>query len=92
MEPRLSPSYSVKSQVTVCERHVVKIYNATNSVAQFRIGIIFPHCKNALAYYNAGAVVVNSKVVGLAHNISRVSRYRMFALKSLYSKTLEVTS
>jgi hypothetical protein len=27
---------------------------------------IFPRCKNALAYYNAGIVNVNVKIVGLA--------------------------
>jgi hypothetical protein len=32
----------------------------------FRINIIFPYCINALPYYNAGVVVVNSGVVGLA--------------------------
>jgi hypothetical protein len=33
---------------------VAKIYNATNSMARFRIKIILLRFKNALAYYNAG--------------------------------------
>jgi hypothetical protein len=32
----------------------------------FRVTIILLQCKNALAYYNAGKVVVNSKAVRLA--------------------------
>jgi hypothetical protein len=48
---------------------VVKIYSATNSMARFcNKNIFFSDLKNTLCpmYYNAGAVAVNSKVVGLA--------------------------
>jgi hypothetical protein len=40
----------------------VKIYNATNSLASFENKNILLQlqCKNALAYHNAGVVVVNS--------------------------------
>jgi hypothetical protein len=40
----------------------IKSYNTTNSI---RVQIIFPFCKNVLAYYKASVVAVNFKVVGL---------------------------
>jgi hypothetical protein len=45
---------------------VVKIYNATSSLVHFENNIFPSTLKNALAYYSAGVVAVNSKVVGLA--------------------------
>jgi hypothetical protein len=41
-------------------------YNTMGSLACFENKNIFLHCKNALAYYKAGVVAVNSKVEGLA--------------------------
>jgi hypothetical protein len=45
----------------------VKIYDAMSSLVRFEKKKYFLRiCKNGLAYYNAGSVVGNSKVVGLA--------------------------
>jgi hypothetical protein len=44
---------------------VVKIYNTTNGLVRFGKKLYLLLWKNALAYYNAGVVAENFKVVGL---------------------------
>jgi hypothetical protein len=69
--------------------------------------MIFPRCKNGQAYYNAGVVIVNYKVVGLAWHLKmqkNISNFFMrlelslrikmcfFLYVPLYKKVLKVIS
>jgi hypothetical protein len=57
-----NPTYDRELQRQRCKKITAQLI----AWRVFRVKIILLCCKNALAYYNAGFVAVNSKVVGLA--------------------------
>jgi hypothetical protein len=53
------------STTSIYNARIVNFYNATGSLARFESYKKLLFLKNVLAYYNAGVVAVNSKVVAL---------------------------
>jgi hypothetical protein len=62
---------------------VVNFYNATGSLARFEL--LLTTFKNGLAYYNAGVVAVNLKIVGLAPGGELCHSLRFRGLNTPYS-------
>jgi hypothetical protein len=64
---------------------VVKIYSATGSLARFEnMTIFFYTCKNALAYYNADTVVVNSEVASVVKIYNATNNLAWLCSKSYF--------
>jgi hypothetical protein len=76
--PMYLPTYIDTCTPTPGPNPTTSIYNTTGSLARFEnknILFYFEKRSNLYMYYNAGVVVVNSKVVRLAPGINRESTY-----------------